>query len=372
MLLRIDGHAHYDTAQLARKWQVTSDFCTWAIANEGRWSSNPCIKRTSTGNNITTGYIACAPFMQQTGLWTPTGSGVCGFAFKTQALARHVGGNPGALGNNGYLIGWYEGSQIHCCAQLNPDGTISIYAQPIAGSMNLLGTSPSVLSDNTWTFLEFKWVIGNTGSVRVRANGIEVLACTGDTLTDYGGATLLGVWTSVRLLAMQSSLAPYLTCWLNDFYLCDLLGSGDQRRDFLGDVRIQTILPNGAGAAAGWTPSAGANWAAVDETPGDDDTTYVSTSAAGTRDGHAYQDIPTTAVVLGFQTCHLAKRQSAGSATLKPTVRSGGTTHDGHAQAVSSDTQYTYAVQPYDTNPVTGAQATAAEINAAEFGTLYV
>jgi hypothetical protein len=373
MLLGIDGQAHYSTAQFGRKWTQTTDYCTWTIANEGRWSGNPCVKRVATAGSIPPGYISRGGALTQSGIWTPTASGVCGFAFKTLQLARHVGGNPGSAGTEGGLIAVMEGSSAHVIVNVNTDGSISAYRMPTSGDMELLATSAPFLADNTWAYIECKWTIDDaTGSVKVRVNGLEVLSYAGPTQSTFGLEPFLGIWTSVRLLGMRSDAVNLLTCWLNDFYLLDQTGSGAQLRDFLGDVRVQTILPNGAGVSAGWTPNAGANYAAVDEVPGDDDTTYVSTSAAATRDSHAYQDIPTTAIVFGFQTCHLARRETAGSAILKPTVRSGGTTHDGNGQAVGSDTAYTYAFQPYDTNPVTSAQATAAEINAAEFGTLYV
>jgi hypothetical protein len=373
MLLFMDGQAHYSTAQLGRKWTYTDPYETWTIVNEGRWSSNPCIKRVAIDDVSPPGYLLKGPIMTQGGAWTAASTGVCGFAFKTEDLSFHREGQPGSGAADGGILKILEGSSVHLVVYLNPDGSMSLYRMPPFGAMTLLGTSLVALFNNTWAYVEFKWTIDDPGAFAIRVNGLEVLTYTGRTISDSLTDTYTSVWTSVRVLEFRSSEAPdFATCWMNDFYLLDQNGSGDELRDFLGDVKILCIRPNGVGTHAAWTPNTGANWAAVDDTPADDDTTYVSTSAANTRDSHTFEDIPTNVTVLGFQTCHLSKRATPGSAELKPTVRSGGTTHDGNSQSVASDTVYSYALQPYDTNPVTEAQATAAEINAAEFGTLYV
>jgi hypothetical protein len=369
MLLGLDGQAHYSTAQLTagRKWVYGAGEATFAVVNEGRWGGNPCIRRTNTTVNPT-GHLQWAPFMTQSGPWTPglIKTGVCGFAFKTLELARHS--NPGVSGSNlGGVLKVMYGSTPHFRVEVNPDGTLGVYGYAPVGDF-LLGTSLPALTDNTWAYLEVKWNLDLSGEITIRRNGVEVLHLTG---AMYAPVLSHGLWTSVRLLELKSTAPNFMQCWLNDFYLLDWQGSGDQLRDFLGDVRVNLIVPDGVGASTAWLPSAGANWAAVDETPADDDTTYIASATSGHRDLYTYTNLPAGAVPLGFQTCQLARKMTEGTATLKPCVRSGGTTHDGPVQAVGS-LVYGYTFQPYDTNPVTGARATASDLDAAEFGVLRV
>jgi hypothetical protein len=81
------------------------------------------------------------------------------------------------------------------------------------------------------------------------------------------------------------------------------------------------------------------------------------------------QNIPGGTVVLGAQQLILARKEDPGAAALQPVFREGGVNFDGPIQGVPSEDYY-YLIQPYDTNPATGNQFTAAEINADEFGQL--
>ena len=62
---------------------------------------------------------------------------------------------------------------------------------------------------------------------------------------------------------------------VDDLYVLDGTASTPANNDFLGDVRVEGLDPNAAGSNAAWTPSAGANYACVNETPPTDDTSYV-------------------------------------------------------------------------------------------------
>lgn len=367
MLLGLDGQAHYSATQKGRKWIVTDDYVTWDLPNDGRWGGNPCWKRTATLNTFgANNYLLWSPLMNQAGVWVPQSTGVCGFAFKTIALARHQPGNPAAAGENS-LISIYEGDAHHCCVCLNTDGTLALWSQgTIPSAHNLHATSPGVIADNQWAYIEIKWDL--TAGAEIHVDGLSVLNYSGSLVSGSLVDTYTNVWTSVRLLWFASGL-PYLQCWLNDFYLLDQEGTGDDLRDFLGDVRVYLLLPNGPGTSTQWTPNTGANWAAADEVPAaDDDTTYLSSATPGDRDSYAYTNLPAGAEPLGFQTCLLARKATAGAASIKPTVRSGGSNADATAQGIAATTEYKYFLQPYDTNPITGDRATEAEINAAEFG----
>jgi hypothetical protein len=57
--------------------------------------------------------------------------------------------------------------------------------------------------------------------------------------------------------------------------------TGTQNNDLIGDCRIETLYPNGAGNYAQLSANgAGTNYGCVNEHPADDDTTYVPGTAS--------------------------------------------------------------------------------------------
>jgi len=267
----------------------------------------------------------------------------------------------------------WEGGALHLLVQLNADGTFSVYRgyNNAPAHMTFLGTSVAGMLSNTWAYVEFKWIIDPTAGIfQIRSNHLTIFNYSGTTQSSDNGSYTTK-WTSVRLQQMRAMTGTSLLMWMNDFYLCDLQGSGDQLRDFLGDQRVQLIMPNGVGNVTGWTGAPAPNWDAVNESgTADDDTAYVTATAINTRDSYTFTDLPAGTVPLGFQTVVLARKDSDGTSLLAPTFRQGGTTYDATAQGVASASQYLYKLQPYDRNPATSARITAAEVNAAEFGVI--
>lgn len=368
MLLFMDGVAHYDTSRIGVKYSaVNTDSATWAVTAEGRFGN--CVKRVATSSTVTTiGYLSIAPLMTRLGPWTPTSSGVVGFAVKVDDLGKvqAVG-----VGNNG-IVCVMEGSGYHVKLSLNSDGTFSLLVNDGTGDA-LLAQSTEGLQSSSWSYLECKWVIhATTGSVVVRVNGVTVLDYSGNTRRYGVVGPGLGVWNAVRLLAIASSAssAPFATARHCDLYLADLAASdGDDVSDFLGDGVIDTIMPNGPGASTGWAASSGANWDTTNDLPApDDDGSYVSAATPGLQDTYNFQDIPAGAEVKGVHVNLLARKETEGSSAIAPVVRQGSTDYVGPTQGVASTSYDRYLTQPYDLNPATMAKFTAAEINAGQFG----
>jgi hypothetical protein len=157
-----------------------------------------------------------------------------------------------------------------------------------------------------------------------------------------------------------------VTITFDDFYVLDGTGPAPLN-GFLGDCRVDVRLPTAAGATTGWTPSAGANWAAVDDAAPNADTDYVSAATSPLTDTYTIQDAPVPGALLyGVQLCASLKKSDAGTCSVAPVVRHSGVDYPG--TAVNPGTAYAFAVVPYGTNPGTGAPWTEADFNAAEFG----
>jgi hypothetical protein len=130
---------------------------------------------------------------------------------------------------------------------------------------------------------------------------------------------------------------------------------------------VDARFPTAAGATTGWTPSTGANWAAVDDAAPNDDTDYTSAAAAALTDTFVTQDAPVAgATIYGVQHCLAVKKSDAGFATIAPVIRHGTTNYPG--ADLAPGTTYAYALSIAATNPGTSAQWTEAGFNAAEFG----
>ena len=98
----------------------------------------------------------------------------------------------------------------------------------------------------------------------------------------------------------------------DDLYVCDSAGSTNN--GFLGDCRIDTIYPSGAGNYTQFTPSTGSNYTCVDETA-PNTTDYVDGATVGDRDSYALGNLSalSSQTVYGVQVNAAILKDDAGS-----------------------------------------------------------
>lgn len=225
-----------------------------------------------------------------------------------------------------------------------------------------IATGTATIGPNTWYYVELKGVInGASGSCQVWLNGAQEIAST----TGNFGSTNID---SVNLNATPRGGGFTLNVDFDDLYVLDTSGSANTAQ--LGDVRVETAFPTGDGANTAWTPSTGVNhYANVDESSGtypNDDTDYNSDSNAGDRDTYTIGSLSANAgQIKAMQVSIDARKDDAGTHTIAPVVRHGGTNYDGTAQAVGAT--YAYYVQTYEAMP-NGDALTKARVEAAEYG----
>jgi len=220
------------------------------------------------------------------------------------------------------------------------------------------------LEAGRWYYMEIKYKIhSSTGVAQFRLDEELLMDFTGDTW--YTGGTSIG-WCEMRFADNYQVGSDWAE--LDDMYLADT--EGTENNDFLGDVRIDTIHPNGAGNYTDLTPSAGANYECVDET-GYSSSDYVEGIDPGDKDSYAYPAVPTDlddAAIFGVQIRQNCKR-TAPSSNIKidPFIRTGSTDYSQTAQSLSDSFTEKQgdilADDPSDSNAWTQAK-----INACEFG----
>lgn len=273
---------------------------------------------------------------------------IFGFAF-----CRPIIGQGGPM-----LCSFYDNStqQLYCL--LANDGS-NLYWKN--GSGTTLVTIPVTIATAVWYYLEAKVVFHNSaGSIITKLNNTQI-----DSTSSLDTIYSANAYATSFTLGGNDGNASGTRRYYDDLYICtdDSCGNCD---DFLNDRWIETIYPTGAGTTTQWTPSAGANWDAVDETP-PSTTDYVETSVLNEIDTYACGNLTSTsgdvaAVVINMY----AQKTTAGSRKISGAIDSGGTAGVGTEKDLGIG-YHNYQSMSY-VDPDTAAAWTIDGVNASEFG----
>ncbi len=222
----------------------------------------------------------------------------------------------------------------------------------------VLETTNFQINTNNWYWIEFKVKCNDsTGTYELRI-GETVIASDTGVDTKAGSNNYHDI---VKLIGGASNDIGRF----DDFYVCD--GAGAVNNDFLGNVKVTTLFPDGAGTTTDFTPSAGANFENVDEQLIDEDSTYNESSTSTHKDTYTYDNVGALTDIKGLQINTLCRETDVTSFSLKTPIRSNGTDYDDSAQVIGT-TDYVFKRRLAELDPNTSAAWLAAAINAAEFG----
>lgn len=252
---------------------------------------------------------------------------------------------------NWRIISLYDGSQQGVNLRYEY-GELSLYRDT-----TLLGTTSGLnFGLNQWRYIELKVKCNDsTGTYEVRSGGTNVLSAS-------GVDTKAGTNNYHDIVKLWGYGGYYI---FDDYYICD--SSGSDNTDFLGNVRVDDIYPNGDGSVA-WTKSGGStNYENVDETPlADDDTSYVEDTVSTNTDLYDYGSISGVGAIKGLQINTDCRETDATSYSLITPIDLGGNQSDDSAQAISSST-YLTLMRVSERDPDTNLW-TISNINSAQFG----
>lgn len=226
----------------------------------------------------------------------------------------------------------------------------------------ILGTGTLVFQPLVWYYVELKVTINDTtGAYEVRVDGASQFSGTSADTQATANASA----DRFQFLGSgdDNSSGPKQ---FDDLYVLD--GTGGSNDDFLGDLRIQAIYPNGNGNSSQLVGSDGNstdNYLLVDETqPNDAD--YVESSTPGDKDTYTYGNLtPTAGSVYAVQPIPRAAKTDAGTREIVSVARLSGTEEDGPVQTLSASVQYLYDIR--STKPGGGSWSIT-DVNNAEFG----
>ena len=265
----------------------------------GRTAGGICLRATQAGGSSYLQVTATRPDAASSTLQV-------GMAMRAIPLtsAHHL-----ALGTS--FLQLREGTTIHVYLRQNATtGALEV----VNGSGTVIATSTVIPNPNAWNHYALAATCHDTaGAVVVWANGVKVIDVTNvDTRNGGTGVLNNGYFTSATLGTGNNG--AYVE--VDDIFISD-------SRDGLGDCRVVRLLPNAAGDTTAWTPSAGANWDAVNDTSATD---YVGTATAGAKDLYNLNDLdPALTVVRAVQNDFMAWKSDAGTPLdLREEMRSSG------------------------------------------------
>ena len=226
----------------------------------------------------------------------------------------------------------------------------------------LVSSGDAVLPQSTWFYVEGKIHFDDTvGSVEIRINGKPVIDISG---VDTRNGTSLPNTFHIGGIGYNISVGAGNQKF-DDIYVCD--DSGTFANDFLGDVAVMNLKPNGAGANTNWTPSAGSNYECVNDLY-IDTADYVSSTASGIYDTYSFDNLSViSGAVHGVQMTAYTWKTNAGFKKSRFAIRPDTTTYDGNVLHYLQDSG-TYVQEIVSLNPETSSQWTIAEVNSAELG----
>jgi len=257
------------------------------------------------------------------------------------------------------------GATAHLTVNWDGAGRIQLRRGSASGTVIATSTHTPITS-GTWHYVELKCTIADSGGTAiVHLDGVEVINFTGDTKN-------AGTNTTVDAVSLSGSSNGIM----DDMYLCDgvdgtTLGTPQAaaNNDFLGDLTVKPLRPNGNGASSQWVGSDGNstdNYLLVNEQPFNT-TNYVASSTATDRDLYDCQDLVGTPAVIGVQVKVYAAKSDAGTRSIKTVIRSATPTVEA-SSAVALSTSFTTLAGAIRTKDPDGTAWTASSVNTTQFG----
>lgn len=330
MIQFMDSFDHYATADILKKWDVSS--------------GSPAINVSGGRNSTGSMEFDAAEYAEKLITGTPATIIIAG-AFKASSLSVSQD-----------IIKAMDASSVQVKLRINTDGRIEAFRDTTS-----LGVSAAVVfTAGAYAHLDCKITINDTtGSVLVKSGATTHLNLTSQDTKNTANAYA----TSVRIGGDGTN-----TVSVDDFYILDTTGSAPQN-DQLGDCRISATRPNVEGTYSQFTPNVGSdNSANVDDTVPDGDTTYNSASAIGYKDTFGMVKMPDIggSTIYGVQANLVTRKDSTGTRKVRAVARPVSSDFFGASQVLT--TSYIDYREVWQNNPLTSAPWAEAEVNAAQFG----
>ena len=348
-LLFTDG---FDTQDFAEKW----------VSGTGTWSGANLQGTNRFGSGYSVYQSAATTVYYHRGFGEKS-TVITGFAFK-QSVSNTSGFSLPICA----LWGDARATQHVYIGIANSTNKIEIRRGNWTGTL-LATSATAVIPVNTWCHIQVKATLHDTtGSVEVKLDDAAAVSVSG---VDTRNGGTLGTFSSLMIGSEANFGLADVLSW-DDLYICDTTDAtatqGAAFNDFLGDVRIRTILPSGAGSSTQLTPTgSGSNYENVNDVP-PVTTTYNASGTSGHRDTYAMPDLSLSGgdSVLAVVTNTTGQRDNTTAISMKAAVKSSSTVGYG-ATTVLATARATFQ-DVFGDDPATSAAWTNAAVDAMEIG----
>lgn len=228
---------------------------------------------------------------------------------------------------------------------------------------NVLGESDVIdLQNGSWHYWEFKVTIDDTnGEVMVRRDGVTILNVSGVDTRNSGANT--NAYTLQFPNNSENNTSSY-----DDLYIIknDNVGLSN----FLGEIEVEALLPNGNGNYSDLVGSDGNstdNYLLVDDSPTVNDTDFVGSAVDGAKDTYTFGNLARpSSVVRALQVSFRSRKSDTGSKSVRRILRSNNTDHTGDDINLASS--YTWNQEILEKNPLTTNDWTQSDVDNLEAG----
>lgn len=226
----------------------------------------------------------------------------------------------------------------------------------------LQDSAPISLVEGVWHYYEFKVTVDDVaGSVEVRRDGVSIINVAGVDTRNAG--TTANVHT-IRFGQNGNNNVGSL----DDIYVLKQDGVGAV--NFLGEVEVEALRPNGNGTYSELTGSdldTTDNYLHVDDGPGVSDADFVASSVDGQKDTYTFTDmVRANPVVRGVQLSARVRKNDTDPKSVRTVLRTDGVDYPGSDFLLPSS--FIWNQELYETHPGTGVLWTPAQVNDLEAG----
>lgn len=324
MLVFMDsGGGHYSSSDIAKKWSTNS---SWTVTS-GRFNGFALIG--SGGNTL------------KKTLSIPVTGVIIGFAFSISSISS----------NSLNIFNTYLDSNIKWSVYLNSSGALNIYRGNSTTGTLLTTTSPNVIRLDTYHYIELKVYPYPTNVLAIR--------CDNKTLVSLSGAfTVSGAINTIELIG--STAFKY-----DDVYVCNSLGT--KNNDFLGDLKVTSLLINSPGRILDWSPS-GKVTNTLCSSAMDGDSGFIFTTIVNNTDLYKLNSFTTGCTgVVAVQNNITATQSASGTNTITSVIGNGSTENISSTNITPTSNYICYTFE-YDNNPITSSDWSVANIASLEAG----
>lgn len=251
-------------------------------------------------------------------------------------------------------------------------GTVAVVNNDVGVNV----VTAAILSQDVWNYMELKVKVDATaGTYEVRIDGVDVLS---GVAADTGTAG--DVITAIRFRARNNLQDAFI----DDLYVLDTTGATNN--DFLGDVRVDVLIPKANGATNNFTlfddgqatsspMGATDNFLAVQNVGNlliGRDHNYVESGLVGASEEYTNKTMAdvglTPSSILGVQIVNNAKKTSTGAIHYKNEMIIAGAAFDDGTTVVSTGGDYHMTTFIRDTDPSDSGAWTIAKVDAVGSG----